>query len=146
MTRKEQPKQAAPKQEPKQQEQPKEAKPTQQQPKEQPKEQQPKKQPTKKPPVVKRITMEYFMKFNTSNSRNRKSWVKETIERATNEPVMVKNLTRGQIMALISQIDRYNMNTDRKIIYKYDVKRGIVLLAPKDSLIARLKQQEGEQK
>jgi len=133
-----QPKQAAPTQEPKQQEQPK------QQPKEQPK-QQPKKQPTKKPPVVKRITIEYFMKFNT-NSSSKKSWVKETIERATNEPVMVKNLSRGQIMALINQVDRYNMNTDRKIVYKYDVKRGIVLLAPKDSLLARLKQQEGEQK
>jgi hypothetical protein len=112
-----------------------EAKPTQQQAK-----------PTKKPkPVVKRITWTYFERF--TNSSNRKtSWVKETIERATNEPVMVKNLTRGQIMALINQVDRYNMNTDRKIIYKYDVKRGIVLLAPKDSLIARLKQQEGEQK
>jgi outer membrane biosynthesis protein TonB len=122
----------------------KQAKPTQQeQPKEQPKQQeqpkelqQPKQQPTKKPkPVVKRITMEYFQKFNASN--NRKSWVKETIERAANEPVMVKNLTRGQIMALINQVNRHNMISEQKIAYKYDVRQGIVLLAPK--------QRQGEQ-
>jgi len=133
------------KQEPKQQEQPKQATPTEakQQPKEQqqPK-QQPKEQPTKKPkPIVKRITWTYFEKFNTS-SNNRKSWVKETIERATQEPVMVKNLTKGQIMALINQVDRHNMTSEHKIVYKYDVKRGIVLLAPKRFI----HQMEGEQK
>jgi hypothetical protein len=39
------------------------------------------------------------------------------------------------------------MKTDRKIIYKYDVKKGVVLLAPKDEYIARVRQQaEGGQK
>jgi signal recognition particle GTPase len=136
--KKQQPKEATPtepKQQPRQQ---------QEQPKEQPKPA--KQQPTQKAkPVVKRITLNYFERFNASNN-SRKSWVKETIERATKEPVMVKNLSRGQIMALINQIDRYNMNTERKIVYKYDVKRGIVLLAPKDALLAKLRQQkEGEQ-
>jgi hypothetical protein len=109
------------------------------------KQQQPTGKAKPRTPSVKRITYEYFEKFNPDN-RNRKSWVKETLEIAAKEPIMVRNLTRGQIMALINQVDRHNMNSDRKIVYKYDVKRGIVLLAPKDSLIARLRQQkEGEQ-
>jgi len=144
MTRKA--KQATPtQQEARQEEKPKQVAPTEvkQEPKkQQPKEQAKQQQPTKKPkPIVKRITWTYFEKFNTS-SNDRKSWVKETIERATQEPVMVKNLTRGQVMALINQVDRHNMTSDRKIVYKYDVKRGIVLLAPKRFI----HQMEGEQK
>jgi len=145
MTRKA--KQATPtteaKQEPKQQEKPKQAAPTEakQQPKEQAKQQQPTKKLKPRTPSIKRITMEYFMKFNTS-SNNRKSWIKETIERATKEPVMVKNLTRGQIMALINQVNRHNISSEHKIAYKYDVKRGIVLLAPEKAIT----QMEGEQK
>ena len=123
------------KQEPKQQEQPKQAAPTEA------KQQQPTKKLKPRTPSIKRITMEYFMKFNTS-SNNRKSWIKETIERATKEPVMVENLTRGQIMALINQVNRHNISSEHKIAYKYDVKRGIVLLAPKRFI----HQMEGEQK
>jgi hypothetical protein len=81
--------------------------------------------------------MEYFMKFNTGSDK--KSWIKETLERAVKEPIMVKNLTRGQIAALISQIDWHNMRSEQKIAYKYDVKSGIVLLAPVQAL-------RGEQK
>ena len=128
---KEQPKQAAPT----------EAKPTQQQqPRQQ--EQQPKQQQQqpKKPrtPSIRSITWEYFEKFNTGNS-SKKSWVKETIERAVKEPVMVTKLSRGQIMSLINQIDRHNMTSGQKILYKYDTKRGIVLLAPEQK-------KKGEQK
>jgi flagellar biosynthesis GTPase FlhF len=123
-----------------------EARQQQQQPKEQAKQQQPTQKPKPSNPVIKRITWSYFERFNP-NKPNGKSWVKETIERAKKEPVMVKNLKKGQIMALVNQIDRHNMNSDHKIVYKCDVKRGIVLLAPKDALIARLRQQgEGEQK
>jgi len=50
-------------------------------------------------------------------------------------------------MALINQVDRHNTSSDYKIVYKYDVKQGIVLLAPKDVYMASLKQQgEGEKK
>jgi len=94
-----------------------------------------------RPPDIKKITMEYFSRFNSDKPR-RKSWIKEALERAKQEPVMVKNLSRGQIMALINQVDRYNMNTDFKIVYKCDVKKGIVLLAPKSLLL----QHVGEKK
>jgi hypothetical protein len=106
--------------------------------KQEPKQQQPKQQPDKKPkPVIKRITVEYFKKFSAGS--NKKSWIQETLERAVKEPIMVKNLTKGQIAALISQVDKHNMTSEQKIVYNHDVKRGIVLLAPEQAL-------KGEQK
>jgi hypothetical protein len=132
-------------------EQPTEQPKQEQQPTQQPKQQQPKQEAKQQPtqpssPKVKRITWTYFERFNPDKP-NRKSWIKESIELAKKEPVMVSNLKRGQIMALINQVDRHNMNSDYKIIYKYDVKRGIVLLAPKNSYLEKLKQQgEGDKK
>ena len=142
-SRKAKPKETPPleaRQEPKQQEQPKE------QPQQQAKQQQPKEQAKPRSPKVKRVTWTYFERFNP-NRPNSKSWVKEAIEMAKKEPIMVSGLSRGQLMSLLNQVDRHNMNTDHKIVYKHDVKRGIVLLAPKDVYMARLKQQgEGDQK
>jgi hypothetical protein len=111
---------------------------------EQPKQQQPTQKPKPKNPVVRRTTYEYFLKFDPKPRR--KSWIKETIEIAKKEPVVVTNLTRGQIMALINQVNKHNMTSDNKIAYKYSVKMGTVLLAPKHGIIATLKEQgKGEQ-
>jgi len=85
-----------------------------------------------KPEVkIKTITWEEFERFEKSRSE-KKSWVKEAVERAKTGPVMIEGLTRGQIAALINYVDKYNsesFNTP-KIAYKYDVKKGVVLLAP----------------
>ena len=89
------------------------------------------KPPTKKKPRIKTTTWEEFDKFKPKTEPKRKSWIKEAIERATKEPVEIRELTRGQILALINQVERYNKKyMDRIIDIKYDIKRGIVLLAP----------------
>jgi hypothetical protein len=66
--------------------------------------------------------------------------VRELLERvvAGGRPVEVRGLTRGQILAILSQVARYNRNAaGTKIAYKCDAKRGIVLLAP-------VKEEQGE--
>jgi hypothetical protein len=127
MTKKEKPTQQEARQEPKQQQPKEQAKPKQQR----------KPKPT---PIIKRITYEVFENFDPKPRK--KSWIKEVLEIAVKEPIMVRNMNRGQIMALITQIDKHNMISDYKIAYKYDVKRGIVLLAPKKALT----QMEGDKK
>jgi sRNA-binding protein len=129
------------KQQPKEQQEARQE-PRQQEQQQQPKEQQPKKQPKKpKPtPIVKRITYEVFEKFDPKPGK--KSWIKEVLEIAVKEPIMVRNMNRGQVMALINQIDRHNMTSDNKIAYKYNIKQGIVLLAPKKAIT----KMEGEKK
>ena len=100
------------------------------------KEAKPETKPTTKPtptkrPKIKTITYEKFEKFTSKTQPKKKSWIKEAIERATKEPVEIRGLTRGQILALINQVERYNKKyMDRIIDIKYDIKRGIVLLAP----------------
>jgi len=82
-------------------------------------------------PVIRSISWEEFKRFEESRSEKR-SWIKEAIERARTEPVMLEGLSRGQIAALIRQVDDYNFKSSNepKIQYKYDTKKGVVLLAP----------------
>jgi len=82
-------------------------------------------------PVIRSISWEEFERFEESRSEKR-SWIKEAIERARTEPVMLEGLSRGQIAALIRQVDDYNFKSSNepKIQYKYDTKKGVVLLAP----------------
>jgi hypothetical protein len=82
-------------------------------------------------PVIKSISWEEFERFEESRSEKR-SWIKVAIERARTEPVMLEGLSRGQIAALIRQVDDYNFKSSNKpkIQYKYDTKKGVVLLAP----------------
>jgi hypothetical protein len=91
----------------------------------------PEAKPTTKPEVkIKSITWEEFEEFAPERNIKR-SWVKEAIERATREPVKIEGLTRGQIMALLNQVDKHNLERrEPKIIAKYDIKKGVVLLAP----------------
>lgn len=92
---------------------------------------------------VREITWEEYERFEPEQRRReqeRKSTVRELIERvvAGGRPVEVKGLTRGRILAILSQVTRYNRSaTSIKIVYKCDVKRGIVLLAP-------VKEEQGE--
>jgi len=86
--------------------------------------------PTKRP-KIKTITHEKFEKFTPKTQPKKKSWIKEAIERATKEPVEIRGLTRGQILALVNQVELHNKkHMDRIIDIKYDVKQGIALLAP----------------
>jgi hypothetical protein len=86
--------------------------------------------PTKRP-KIRTVDWEKFEKFEPKTKPTKKSWVKEAIERATKEPVEIKELTKGQILALVNQVERYNKKyMDRIIDIKYDIKRGIAILAP----------------
>jgi hypothetical protein len=85
---------------------------------------------TKPKPKIKTTTWEKFEKFTPKTQPKKKSWIKEAIERATKEPVEIRGLTRGQILSLVVQINRYNRNHEPKIDIKYDTKKGIALLAP----------------
>lgn len=93
--------------------------------------------------TVREITWEEYEKFEPKQRRReqeRKSPVRELLERvvAGGRPVEVRGLTRGQILAILSQVTRHNRSaTGTKIAYKCDVKRGIVLLAP-------VKEEQGE--
>ena len=84
----------------------------------------------KKEPAIKTITWEKFEKFETKRKTPNKSWIMEVIERAKKEPIQVRNLTKGKLIALIAHINRYNENNIPKIEIKYDVEKGIALLAP----------------
>jgi hypothetical protein len=90
--------------------------------------------PAPKPtaPIIRSITWEEFERFEESSGSGRRSWVKEAIEAAKSGPVMLEGLTRGQVAALINYVDKYNSESRNtpKIAYKYDVKKGVVLLAP----------------
>ncbi len=99
--------------------------------------------PTKARFTVREITWEEYERFEPEPRRReqeRKSPVRELLERvvAGGRPVEVSELTRGQILAILSQVSRYNRSTTgTKIAYKCDAKRGIVLLAP-------VKEEQGE--
>jgi hypothetical protein len=88
------------------------------------------KPPTKRKPRIETTTWEKFEKFITKPETKRKSWIKEAIERAKKEPVQISGLTRGQMLTLITQVNRYNRNHEPKLNIKYDFKKGIVLIAP----------------
>jgi outer membrane biosynthesis protein TonB len=99
------------------------------------KETKPTTQPTTKPKpkkklVIKTITWEKFEKFETKRKTPDKSWIMEVIERAKKEPIQVRNLTKGKLIALIAHVNRYNQNNTPKIEIKYDMEKGIALLAP----------------
>lgn len=85
---------------------------------------------TKPKPKIKTTTWKKFEKFTPKQAQKKRSWIKEAIERATKEPVEIRGLTRGQILSLVVQINRYNRNHEPKIDIKYDTKKGIALLAP----------------
>jgi len=92
-------------------------------------------QPTTKPkpkkePAIKTITWEKFEKFETQRKTPDKSWIMEVIEKAKEEPIEVRNLTKGKLIALIAHVNRYNQNNTPKIEIKYDMEKGIALLAP----------------
>jgi hypothetical protein len=86
--------------------------------------------------TVREVTWEEYERFEPEQRRHeqeRKSPVRELLERvvAGGRPVEVSGLTRGQILAILSQVTRYNRNaTGTRIAYKCDAKRGILLLAP----------------
>jgi hypothetical protein len=89
--------------------------------------------PTPEPatPIIRSITWEEFERFTPERSE-RRSWVKEVIEQAKKGPIKVEGLSKGQIAALINYIDRYNESSNSpKITYKYDTKKGVMLLSPK---------------
>jgi hypothetical protein len=100
--------------------------------------------------TVREITWEEYERFEPERrrrGRERKSPVRELLERvvAGGRPVEVSGLARGQILALLSQVTRYNRNaTGTRIVYKCDVKRGIVLLAPVKEEQALVKEEQGE--
>jgi hypothetical protein len=82
-------------------------------------------------PIVKSATWEEFEMFAPEQQPARRSWVKEAIERAREGPVRIEGLSRGQIMVLLNQVSRYNSERrEPRIVVKYDVKKGVVLLAP----------------
>jgi hypothetical protein len=86
---------------------------------------------TKPKPKIKTTTWEKFEKFTPKTQPKKKSWIKEAIERAKKEPIEIKGLTKGQILALVNQVELHNKkHMDRIIDIKYDVKQGIALLAP----------------
>jgi len=93
--------------------------------------------------TVREITWEEYEGFAPEQGRRereRKSPVRELLERvvAGGRPVEVSGLTRGQILAILSQVTRYNRSaTGTRIAYKCDAKRGILLLAP-------VKEEQGE--
>jgi hypothetical protein len=81
------------------------------------------------------ITLEEFESFTPEPTEKKKSWAKEVIEKASKEPIRVEGLGRGQILALIRAIRAYNLkHFESGIVYKCDIKRGIMLLAPYKSL------------
>jgi len=94
----------------------------------------PKAKEAKPTPTIKSISWEEFERFEESSGSGRRSWVKEAIEAAKSGPVMLEGLTRGQVAALINYVDKYNSESRNtpKIAYKYDAKKGVVLLAPVD--------------
>jgi hypothetical protein len=85
--------------------------------------------PTRRP-RIRTATWEEFEKFKPKTEPKRKSWIKEVIEKARKEPVKLTGLKRGQLLSLITQVNRYNRNGYPKIDIKYDTKRGIAILAP----------------
>ncbi len=91
--------------------------------------------------AVREIAWEEYEGFTPEpRRRERKSPVRELLERvvAGGRPVEVRGLTRGQILAILSQVTRYNRSAKgTKIAYKCDAKKGIVLLAP-------VKEEQGE--
>jgi small-conductance mechanosensitive channel len=97
-------------------------------------------QKEKEPKEVKReikmesATWEEFEKFEIPSKKVKKSWIKEAIERATKEPVKLEGLSKGQILAMILQVRRYNLQsklTNKPLLQiKYDFKKGIVMIAP----------------
>jgi hypothetical protein len=93
------------------------------------------KEVTKKTKVkIEPITWEEFKEFETSSARKKKSWVKEAVWNATKRPIKLENLTRGQILSIIVQVHRYNLQSklaNRPLLrVKYDFKKGIVMIAP----------------
>jgi hypothetical protein len=99
------------------------------------KEAKPETKPPTKPAPTKRLRIETidwekFEKFETKSTSQKKSWIQVVIEKAKKEPTKVTGLTRGRLMALITAVNRHNMNHEPKIMIKYDTKKGIALLAP----------------
>jgi flagellar biosynthesis GTPase FlhF len=88
------------------------------------------KPPTKRKPRIETTTWEKFEKFEPETQPKKKSWIKEAIERAKKEPVEIKYLTKGQILAILVQVYRYNLHNYPKLDVKYDMKKGIALIAP----------------
>jgi hypothetical protein len=80
------------------------------------------------------ITWEEFEKFERQLEKGKKSWVKEAIKRAVKEPVKLEGLKRGQVLAVILQVHRYNLYSklaNRPLLQiKYDFNKGIVIIAP----------------
>ncbi len=127
-TPKEPPKEITPKEAKKKTKETKEAKPPTQKEKAEAK-------PTTKPTPTRRLRIETidwekFEKFETKSTSQKKSWIQVVIEKAKKEPTKVTGLTRGRLMALITAVNRHNMNHEPKIMIKYDTKKGIALLAP----------------
>jgi type IV secretory pathway VirB10-like protein len=114
---------------------PKEAKkeeitpPPKEPPKEKPKTKEAK-PPTAKRPKITATTWEKFEKFTPKSKKEKKSWIKEVIKKAQQEPVEVRGLTKGQILAILVQAYRYNLHNYPKLDVKYDMKKGIALIAP----------------
>lgn len=83
------------------------------------------------------ITWEEFEKIETLFKEKKKSWVKEAVEKATKEPIKLEGLKKGQVLAIILQVRRYNLYsklTNRPLLQiKYDFKKGIVVIAPETS-------------
>jgi hypothetical protein len=85
---------------------------------------------TKTKPKIKTTTWEKFEKFEPKTKTTKKSWIKEAIKRAQNEPIEIRGLSRGQLTALITQVNRHNQQHGVKLDIKYDFKRGIAIIAP----------------
>jgi DNA repair exonuclease SbcCD nuclease subunit len=90
--------------------------------------------PESKEVKVEPITWEEFERLKNQFKKARKSWVKEAIERATKEPVKLESLKKGQILAIILQVRRYNLysklTNKPQLQIQYDFKKGIVIIAP----------------
>ena len=95
------------------------------------KEAKPETKPATKPtPKIKAIDWKKFEKFETKTKTEKRTWIKDIIEKAKREPVKVTGLTRGQLMALIASVNRHNSSSEPKILIKYDTTKGIAMLAP----------------
>jgi flagellum-specific peptidoglycan hydrolase FlgJ len=106
-----------------------EAKPPAKPPKKEAKEKETKPTTTKRP-RIRPTTWEKFEKFTPKQGKEKKSWIKEIIERARKEPVEVRGLSKGRLAILIAQINNYNRQHEPKLEIKYDFKRGTAIIAP----------------
>jgi hypothetical protein len=83
--------------------------------------------------TVREVSWDEFEKFTPTPRKERpKTQLREAFEMAAykNKTVKIEGLKPGQVRAALAAISRWSLRTNARVKVKYDVRAGVIYLAP----------------